>query len=408
MKKTLIILSIIIIIVGVAVLFYIFTRPSSPPATATQPGQTGSLPGAPTQQISSSTTNGGTGSSTAARFGVISNDPAIAYYVDAENNATIVEPNGFIETITNGQGTVISSSTAQNILSASFSYDGKKLLINFGSASNPQTGVFDIASRSWTGLPQGMLDPVWSPYNYQIAYLASGAGGTENITVLNAAAKNPQPSVLTQLNMEDMALQWPNRSTLVISDKPSAYTVSSAWLFNLSARTLAPVVYEYPGMESIWSNATTTTGLVFSGNTGNQGGRIFLVSPSGNPENITFVTLPSKCVFSMAAGAPQASSTVASSTANGTPRALASSTLDLYCAVPRDQATLAIARLPDEYIQKVIFTADDFYMINTTDGSLSSVFSNPNLNLDATDLNAFNNTLFFINRYDQKLYGISI
>jgi hypothetical protein len=83
-------------------------------------------------------------------------------------------------------------------------------------------------------------------------------------------------------------------------------------------------------------------------------------------------------------------------------------TLNLYCAVPRDQDTFGVARLPDEYDQKMLFTADDFYRINTTSGALSTVFSNTNLTLDATDLKIANGILFFVNRYDQKLYAIKL
>ena len=403
MKRILIILSIIIIVAGVAVLFYLFTRTVSPMGT-TPLGQTGALPGAPTQQGSPTQSGTTTGSSTPSRFGIISNDPAIAYYVDARNNTTIIEPNGFIETITNGQGTVISSSGFQNIIGASFSYDGKKIIVLSGDQADPETSLFDLTTRSWTALPQGMQSPAWSPYSYQIGYLANAATGIESIDLLNAGVPNAKPSILMALNMQDAILRWPAKNTLVISDEPSAYTIGSAWLFNIAGKTLTPAVFEYPAMESIWSDATNTIGLVFSGSSGNQGGQLSLLSQSGGQENITFVTLPSKCVFS------EISALRPSHHPRADPRRLPN----------HHQRSTFTARFPvtkrlyqspasqTNTTKRSFSRADDFYEIDTANGGLNSVFSDPTQNLDATDLAVFNGTLFFINRYDQKLYGISL
>jgi hypothetical protein len=78
--------------------------------------------------------------------------------------------------------------------------------------------------------------------------------------------------------------------------------------------------------------------------------------------------------------------------------------------VPSDQTTFSVARLPDEYDQSVYFTNDDLYSINTGTGSLAKIFSSSaiNQNLDATHIKVFNNVLFFINRYDQKIYALSL
>jgi hypothetical protein len=53
-----------------------------------------------------------------------------------------------------------------------------------------------------------------------------------------------------------------------------------------------------------------------------------------------------------------------------------------------------------------LFTSDDIYKINTATGATDALFSDQTQNLDTSDLKIFNNTLFFINRYDQKLYGL--
>ncbi len=422
-KKTLIILGVIVVIILVGILlYYLFFRQSG--GAVTPAGQTGSLPNVPAQGTSGNQTGntGGTSGSSPSgttnssqTFGVLGDEQAMDYYVDSGNNTTLIQPDGTILTLTNGQPVILSSSKIQDIIGASFSYDGKKILVNFGDGADPQTSVFDLASKAWTPLPQGMQSPAWSPSSYQVAYLTSGASGSgkENIVILNSVAPGAAPSVLATVAMEDMLLRWPNKGTLILSDKPDAYIVGSAWAFNISNKTIISVDFQDLALQSIWSNATSGLGLIFRGTTGYVGGDISLLNFSGSQTVLTFVTLPSKCAFNEDVVAlPQGASTTAatSTTAKATTTAMAATTttLDLYCAVPRDQQTLTIARLPDEYNQKIILTADDFYKVNTNDGTLSVVFSDQSYNLDATDLKIFNNRLFFINRYDQRLYGVAL
>ena len=126
----------------------------------------------------------------------------------------------------------------------------------------------------------------------------------------------------------------------------------------------------------------------------NAGGQLAFRDTAGVQKVLSFATLPSKCAF----GAPIA----ASGTAN--PSA------PIYCAVPSDQNIFSVARLPDEYNQDMYFTDDDFYSIDTDTGLLNEIFSASLINqtIDATDMKVFNNILFFVNRYDQKIYALAL
>ena len=79
----------------------------------------------------------------------------------------------------------------------------------------------------------------------------------------------------------------------------------------------------------------------------------------------------------------------------------------LDCAVPRDQQGLKIAQLPDEYQKNALFTSDNFYKINLADGSLFTIFDDPSIAIDATNMKVVNKTLFFVNRFDSKLYSLN-
>jgi len=108
--------------------------------------------------------------------------------------------------------------------------------------------------------------------------------------------------------------------------------------------------------------------------------------------------------------------TVASSTTVSSTMLVASSSLSairyplsaLYCAVPRDQATLSYYDLPDAYEQNQIFTSDDLYRVDTTTGHIDTLFSDQAQNFDMTDVSIVGSSAFFVNRYDQKLYAVRI
>lgn len=145
-------------------------------------------------------------------------------------------------------------------------------------------------------------------------------------------------------------------------------------------------------------------GLSFVSGQSNRGGYIQLIDTLGDTlQNLTFLTLPSKCAFAMASSSvPVASSSpaVASSTS--------SSFIALYCGVPRDQSGLGYYFLPDDYEQGTIFTSDDLYQVNTATGHIDTIWGDSSENFDITDVDVSSGMLFFVNRYDQRLYAVTL
>jgi hypothetical protein len=439
MKRYIYIIIGIIVVAAIAilVLFLIKNNSANPSASITGTTSTGTLPAAGAQgnnssgtgvatlglpPTASSSTPAASGQMAVSNFGVLSQDPVLDYFIDAKNNITAIEPTGAVVTISNGQSTTVNSSTANSIISAGFSYDGRKIVLSYGDPTNPQTAVFDVATNAWTALPRGILSPQWSPINnYQIAYLAAMSGGKLALATMNAASLKTAPTVLLSLNASDLSLQWPTKSEFILSDKPTAENAGSVWTFNSTTNTLTPLIYEVPGAEGIWSHNTTIPyGLTFFNNPSGQGNTLQLQAFSGSlaTQPLSFLTLPSKCAFNteqMAAAtstaASAASSTTASSTAKtkGVAPAAATSTpyLALYCGIPRSSSGFSSAHLPDDYLTMALFTSDDIYKINTATGDEQVLWSDATQNMDTSDVKFFNNALFFVNRYDQKLYGLT-
>ncbi len=373
--------------------------------------------------LSSSTTTGTTGGTAAGgqmtvqNFGVLSNDPVLDYFIDPQNNITAIEPGGEVIAISNGQSTTISSTTINDIISASFSYDGKKIFVSYGDPTNPQAGIFTVATNAWAALPQGMMSPQWSPINnYQIAYLVTTNSGKLALAAIDAANLKATPTTLLVINADDLALQWPTKSELILSDKPTTESAGSVWAFNSQTGTFAPLLYEASGVESVWSHdAAFPYGLLFSNSGQNP---LDLQSLSGNaePQPLNLLTLPSKCAFN-AELMPVATSTTASattSTASSTAKKVTAKSaptstpyLALYCGIPRNSSGFSSAKLPDDYLTMALFTSDDIYKVNTATGAEQVLWSDATQNMDTSDMKFANNALFFVNRYDSKLYGLT-
>ena len=437
-RYTYIIIGIIVAAAIVILVLFLIKNNAASPTITTSGTTSGSLPAVGTQgsngsgatssvaalglsPIASSTGTNTSGQTVVQNFGVISQSPVLDYFVDAKNDITAIEPTGAIITIANGQTATVGSSTIVGIISASFSYDGKKIVVNYGDPSNPQTGIYNVVTNAWAALPQGMFSPQWSPINnYQIAYLTVPNAGKLTLATINAANLKTAPTTLLALNANDLALQWPAANEFILSDKPTSQNAGSVWAYNSSAGTLNPLIYEVPGAEGVWShNGAIPYGLTFFNNQSGQGGNTLqLQAFSGNlpTQPLVFSTLPSKCVFNTelmpvttSTTTSAVTSTAATSTAKTSAKTAATSTpyLALYCGTPRSSSGFSSAHLPDDYNTMELFTSDDIYKINTATGAEQVLWSDATQNMDVSDVKFFNNALFFINRYDQKLYGLT-
>lgn len=435
MKRHLSIIIGIVIAAGIviAVLFWIKNNTANPSIGAGGTNTAGSLPAVGTQGSNGSgatstvatlglaptaSSTGVSGQVTVQKFGVLSQSPVLDYFIDAKNNITAIQPTGGIITIINGQTATVNSSTIAGIISASFSYDGKKIVVSYGNPSDPHASLYDVATGAWAALPDGMLSPQWSPAsNYQIAYLVATAnGGKLALQTINAANLKAAPATLLTLNANDLTLQWPTANNFILADKPSSQNAGSIWVYNSSAETLYPLIYEIPGAEGIWSHdAAIPYGLTFFNNQAKQGNTLQLQAFAGGlpTQPLVFSTLPSKCVFNpeLMPAATSTSSTTATSTAktpsNKTATPTSTPYLALYCGIPRSSSGFSSAHLPDDYNMMALFTSDDIYKINTATGAEQVLWSDATQNMDVSDMKFFNNALFFVNRYDQKLYGLT-
>jgi hypothetical protein len=350
--------------------------------------------------------------SPAQTFGIVATGTALDYFVDASNTITVIQSDGTVITISGGATAVISSTTFSNIISAAFSYDGKKLFINAGDPADPQTSILTVSSGVWTSAAQSMQSPQWSPSDYRIAYLSTSANGRTSLATVNAAALTKASVTVFSLDATDLSLQWVSNAQFILSDKPTADNNGSIWLLNSTAGILTPMVYETPGAESVWGAyaGTSTMGLVFTdGNANSYNPSLEIMSASGAaPRALSFVTLPSKCLFASATTSVAASSGGTSTATTAAPSSTTMSVPYLYCGIPKDQAGLASGQLPDGYNMMSSFTSDQIVSVNLETGAESVLRDDATPHVDATDLKVANGILFFISRYDGQIYALTL
>lgn len=355
--------------------------PIEPGAISPPPG--GILPGEEQPIISSK-----------QKFGLVAQNKTADYFIDKDNAISLIQPDGQVVQVRNGQTTTLSSTPIANLAHASFSQNGQFVLATFGGTSAQQQSVFGVVAKSWQPLDPKIKNPAWSPSDSQIAYLIP-RGGRDALETLDVSKTQAKPKELFTLHGQDLVLDWLNANQIMLGERASARVPSSLWRFDIKNKTLTPILVDQTGLETTW-NASGTRGVMMTGSVGAQ---MSLVDQNGTALRLfTFFTLPSKCLFrDEIVKATSTSASAATSTGQF-----------LYCAVPRDTETLQRNQLPDAYQKRAIFTSDDFYKINLADGSIAAFFKDESKHLDAYNLKFFNNRIFFVNRFDEKLYAISL
>jgi len=409
MRRTLLIggVIILILIVGMVGYWFVFRNQTGSSSTNTPnntqfPDNTGSNS---TNNSLPTDLSSGVNSDNGSVLKLKKNEPILAYFVNTKGEITIIEPDGKILALNNqGSPTTLSVTVIPDMQSASFSADGQKVLAAFGTETTLYS-VFEFTKKTWRPLTTGIQSPVWSPSGSKLAYLLPGRTNTSILT-LDLAVSSAKPQELLRITAENIELAWPDVSRLLLTTPASAKVASSLWNFDLKTRRLTALIEDYAGLETLWSSFSNR-GIIFHSLANERGGELVLFTPSpAASRNFSLLTLPDKCIFGTELPPAPTSSISSTSSKTTAPKKVVPEEY-IYCAVPRDREALTNAILPDEYIMHALFTEDNFYKIKVADGNLSPIFVSGQP-IDALNLKLINNELFFINRFDSKLYSVTL
>jgi hypothetical protein len=391
MKKIIIIVAIIlgILAIGLGVYFaWKNSRVILNPPTVSQP--VGLTVGSTTGAVGATRGTGGTGQMPVLKLKILSDQPIFDYWAytssSGQTETFYLNQNGQILKI-KGEGekeeSVISSEPIENLQAIKASPDGKQILIKSGSFISPNLTIFNVETEIQQPLPSGVTAAAWSADGKKIAYLQTSQtakSNQSNLIIKDLSDPKQKTTQIISLSQKDFDLEWISAQKIILVPKPSAFYQGTAWSVDIKNKTLNSLGPETYGLIVKWS-ADGKLGLKFSSQTQGQGGSLSLISDSGSTR-ATFpnlLTLPDKCFVS-------------------DPK--------IYCAIPQTISPQTI--LPDDYLKKAVYFNDSIYQIDILQNSLTEIFAATDPALDVSHLSLSANQLLFIDRYDNRLYGLEL
>lgn len=131
-----------------------------------------------------------------------------------------------------------------------------------------------------------------------------------------------------------------------------------------------------------------------------------LVGPDGLvTRKFSFTTLAEqKCLFDQTRVASATAQLSASGTVSS--QTVRDLTPILICAVPKNTTRFLGATLPDDYLEKDLMTEDGVLEIDLSNGKVADRSPSVQEGVDAISIKATEEAIYFINRYNNKLYRL--
>ena len=286
-----------------------------------------------------------------------------------------IKEDGQILKVKDGEDEVVSAESISNLQSVESSADGKMVLVKYGNLANPTFSLFNLETKVWQALPN-ISAVAFSPDGKQIAYFEKASG---NLMLKDLFGAKPKTTKVLSLNQRDFGLNWILPEKILLVPKPSFDYESQIWSVDLKNKTLN-LIASGRGLIINWS-ADGKMGIRFR-TTEARVPEIGLVNDGGaTVANLDFTTLPDKCLVGQS---------------------------KIYCAIPQTHNSVQEPLLPDDYLKRAVYFQDLIYSIDMITNSFGAIFTGQEPAIDATHLSLTGNQLLFINRYDNKLYGLDI
>jgi hypothetical protein len=385
MKKTIIIISIILGIVAMVLGIYFAWKKSrqvlAPPVSNQQPT---------TNNLQPITYNQQPITSSQPRLKIISDQPVFDYWIATQTTVDKTQTNAEIFYLNqegkifkvkeNADDEAVSIEPIENLQMIKSSFDGKWALIKSGDVKSPKFTLFNSENKIFELLSQDITAVDFSPDALKIAYLEKSGSNSalSNLVIKDLVGSKPKTTKILSFNQKDFDLSWILADKIVLIPKPSAFYQAAAWSVDIVKKRIDSMNSKN-GLILNWSRSGKV-GLEFSAQPERRVNRLNLINEQGTPRAVLdFITLPDKCFISE-------------------PK--------VYCAVPNDIPVKTT--LPDDYLKKAVYFRDNFYQVDIDQNSMTEIFTETEPAIDATHLNLIDNKLFFINRYDNKLYSIEL
>lgn len=382
-----------LLIVGVYLLWGKFTSPI--PSDGTQPTPlpiSSSTPQQNTGQNSTSTSQNNSGADfhntnnqSLINLTELSDTKALDYWILKDTGEVYyITPSGVIWTAKKGADIKISDNTMSAINEVFVAPGGKKILVSFGDPNNPQWGIFDVIDKVWRPLPNDIKNAAWGIDDSQLLVVTKNGQKTP-LSFANIQKTPPEyKMIVSDFELNDVWLKFEAPQNIYITEKASFLYPSHVWRLDTKTLTFDLII---PAENGLWVNwdRENKNGFMFSPKNND----LFLSTTElSNSRVAPFITFPEKCD-------------------TNTQNKL------VYCFVPENIAwenTTSIS-FPDDYFKKKFYTVDNILTLDTNTHELGIVFNSSLSSIkevDAVNPEINNNTVYFLNRYDEKVYSLEL
>ncbi len=292
------------------------------------------------------------------------------------------ESRQILKAVDNKEDEMISDRTIENMQSIEANKDGSLVIVKYGADNNsPLFEIFDISKKVWTVF-ENISALTFSPNGNQIAYLENSANSNSmsNLVIKDLIDKKPKTTKIISFNQKDFNLKWLLADKILLISKPSYQIEGEIWEVNIKKKTLK-MFDSGNGLAVNWAK-DASFGLKMTTDQKGSGTLNLIDNIGALKANLGFFTLPEKCLVNL---------------------------VKIYCGLSQSYTTIKKPELPDDYLKKAVYYSDYLYEIDVATNAFSLIFSNPNFNIDFFRLSLFNNnSLIFINRYDNKVYKLNL
>ena len=256
---------------------------------------------------------------------------------------------------------------------------GRKILAAFGDPQTPKWGVFDVVDGVWRPLPADITNAAWGESDEKLIVTVESGN---DLNLAEADITKTPPSYRTfvrDFQLKDIKMTYLPENRVIISELPSASYAASLWQLNLKSLVFNLLVAPEKGLDISWSDDKKSVFLF-----GLDSGLSVLDENFRTkvPNSYLPVTLPEKC---------------------------AADASKIYCFVP--QNIPADVSLSDDYLTKKFFSVDDLVILETDSEEIAEIIQSDTASvpaIDAKNPRVSGDKLYFINRYDNYLYKISL
>ncbi len=270
----------------------------------------------------------------------------------------------------------ISLEQINNLQTIKNSADGKRVVIKFGDFISPKFIIFNSETKVFETLPDNISAAAFSPDGKKIVYLEQAS---RNLMIKDLVGTKPKTTKILSFSQKDFDLEWISTEKIILTPKPSAFYLASAWQVDIKNKTVNSFGGAANGLMIKWS-ISGKTGLEFYVQSAGGKNNLNLIDDQGLARgNLNFITFPNKCSIAE-------------------PK--------IYCAIPEGLPINSV--LPDDYLKRAIYFKDSIYQIDTSQNSMAGILNITDPALDVIDLTLADGKLLFINRYDNNLYSLEL